>query len=119
MDIAQKTELKKTNGWDALIDITKYSIDKGQILPAGIVFFFLIMAYNLDSDQSSLFLSNVLTYLSNGSIIGWALLVIAVSGWVYTNKTLRKRYEAELTRVANEKNSMQQERTTRQLRSSK
>lgn len=95
------------NIWAMIRDVLIASINKGQLLIAGVILFILILAVKMPSEQTGELLKKIFDSLISGYILGYILFVASVFGWFVHVKIQRRTFHDEIRRVGDEKTELQ------------
>jgi hypothetical protein len=105
----QKTNNNRYSNWPGAIrDVLVTSLNKGQF-PVALVLIVLALIFGrLPAADLSGFLKDFLDRIENNYLFGWILFIIALFGWYFHNRFVKKTYNAEIDRITQEKNQLQE-----------
>ena len=83
------------------------SLAKGQFLTALLFLTFIFMVWRMPSEDVSRLVFTIVTDLENGTLLGYVLATIATGGWYLHAKRQRRLYEAEMARLAEQRDALQ------------
>lgn len=99
--------MRNKKSWQEVIEnVLIAAINKGQFLTAVIGIFFIILAVRLPQKDLAKFVEIIMP----NSQLGYVLFIICLFGWRKHVLWLRKKMEAEINRLADERNSLQKEK---------
>ncbi len=103
---------------EAVRDIVAIAINKGQLLPLGLIMIVLLILLRVPEDQILVLLRALVKKLEAGELMVYPLLVICISGWIYHVAIMRRHFKAEYERIGKEKSRLQSELSGIELKSS-
>lgn len=83
------------------------SLAKGQFLTALLFIAFIFMVWRMPPEDVSRLVFTVIADLENGTLLGYLLATITTGGWYLHTKRQRRLYEAEMARLAEQRDALQ------------
>ena len=117
--ITHQQKQQGVTAWEAIRDILVTSLNKGQFPLAVIALVVLMVLWRMPSADVSKLAFDVLADLRNGYLVGYAIGVMAVGGWFWHAKYLRRAAANEVQRIATERTRAQEKQAGSPLKSSK
>ena len=105
--------------WQAIQNVTLHALDRGQFLQVGILAITALLVYKLEGKDAASVLKELFRIFQSGWLFGWIVGGIALVGWYIHVKWMRNATQKEFTRLADERNELQQRLTDSQITSSK
>lgn len=105
--------------WQALQNVTIHALDRGQLLQVGLLAIIGILVFKLDAKDAAGVLNELFQMFRNLATLGWVIGVLTLVGWYSHVKWIRNATKKEFTRLADERNELQQRLTESQLNSSR
>ena len=93
-------------------------MNRGQLIPAGIVLFMLISAIRVPPERLAILAERVLKLLENGTLIGYILSILFLILWGVHVKIMRGDMSWEMKRTGREKTELQEKLLDKNLGSS-
>jgi hypothetical protein len=78
-------------------------MSKALFIPAAIFFLLLVLVIKMPPNE----IVPLCSALSQLGLVGWILAIVFAGGWVWNVRYLRRIHKNEMTRVADEKKSLQ------------
>lgn len=88
-------------------DITVAAINKGQLLPLGVIAIILLIIWKLPENEVLAFGRDFLDMLRKGEMISYPICGILAFGWFFHSRSMRKRFSDEFKRIGTEKSDLQ------------
>ena len=105
--------------WQAMQNVTIHSLDRGQFLQVGILAITGLLVWKLDGKDAASVLKELFRIFQGGWLFGWIIGVTALVAWYTHVKWMRNATQKEFTRLAEERNTLQQRLTDSQINSSR
>lgn len=99
---------QKLNFWAMMNNVILAALGKGQVLPVLLFFAFILMVLKMPSADVSVLMFSIISKLENGSLLGYVLAVALAGSWFLHVKWQRRRYEAEMRRMAAKRDEAQE-----------
>ncbi|MEN9611908.1 MAG: hypothetical protein RLZZ628_2722 [Bacteroidota bacterium] len=99
-------------------DIGVTSINKGQFPIAIIGAIIIILVLKMPSDDTSKLVFKVFSHFTTMHFLGWGISFISILGWYFSNRYQRRIHHQEMTRIAEEKKKLQEQKISKKLPSS-
>ena len=99
--------LPKVTVWHMLRDIFVTAINRGQLLAAGLLLILLVIFIRLPAESLKSEFGLIIKSLIDGSLLGYALFLLALGAWYAHAKKLRSASFKEQKRIGNEKTALQ------------
>ena len=113
------TTSQSLNFWAMMNNVIIASLGKGQLLPVLLFFAFIMMLLKMPSADVSVLMFAILAGLEKGSLLGYVLAVALVFAWFLHVKWQRRRFEAEMRRMAAKRDELQERALPGLIESSK
>lgn len=95
-------------GWaEATRDVVMHATSKGQLLSVIVAGWVGLFVWKLPEKKIGELADRIVDHLVDGSLLGWALSVALLFGWVFHTKSLRRSWNRTLDRVTRERNKYQ------------
>ena len=107
------------NFWAMMNNVIIASLGRGQLLPALLFFAYILMVLKMPSADVSVLMFGILSGLEKGSLLGYVLAVALVFGWFLHVKWQRRRFEADMRRMAGTRDEVQERALPGLIESSK
>ncbi len=98
----------RPNFWGMMRDVLIQSLNKGQFLIGLVGFIIMILVLKMSQDQVDKMMMELVQMFKSLYYFGWFLAIVCIFGWYLTSKKLRKIQSQEVTRMAKEKNALQE-----------
>lgn len=113
------TTTQKLNFWAMMNNVIIASLGKGQLLPVLFFFAYILMVLKMPQADVSILMFGILSGLEKGSLLGYVLAVALFAGWFLHVKWQRRRFEAEMRRMAAKRDEVQERALPGLIESSK
>jgi hypothetical protein len=107
MPTSRNTKQQNLNFWAMLNNVLIASLAKGQFLTALLFVTFIFMVSRMPSEDVSRLVFTILADLENGKLLGYVLAIVSTGGWYLHTKRQRRLYEAEMARLAQQRDALQ------------
>lgn len=104
---------------EACRDIVISAMDKGQLLPVGLLGFVLLMILKMNAVDDAALANRLLDLIKNHSMIGYFFWVLTLGLWYLHARYMRMAHNEESGRIGREKSRLQEQVSGRQLPSSR
>jgi hypothetical protein len=104
---SRNTKQQNLNFWAMLNNVLIASLAKGQFLTALLFGAFVFMVWRMPSEDVSRLVFTIITDLENGKLLGYVLGLGATGRWCLHTKRQRRLYEAEMARLAEQRDALQ------------
>lgn len=117
MSNAKKSSTPRTSGitkvtWAHCVrDVLNKAMSTGQMLPLCIFIIIVMLLWRLPSSEISGVIHDIVTGMTNGSLIGWGLLPCTLVLWAGHARLMRRTFSIEAERIGKEKTDLQQKQT--------
>lgn len=105
--MAKLPQATKVTFWQFLRDVFVASINKGQFPVAILGTLLIIYCIRVTPDILAELGRGIINSLLAGYFVGYAISVLAIGGWYFHAKSLRRKHYDELGRIADEKTELQ------------
>lgn len=105
---SKNTDPYKPNHWWFLSNVLTTSMNKGLLIPLGLVLVLLIFAIRIPSTEISPFIEKVLNSIQNYRILGWVFFGFSTFVFFLLLRWQRRVHTNEVKRIAKEKKQLQQ-----------
>ena len=99
----------ETNVWDFLTQTFLAAINKGQLIGLCLFFCLMFVLYRMSNDDLSRLIFQTLAHLKSGYLLGYVFFFLAIGGWFFHCRWLRKKSAEELEEVTHERNRLQEQ----------
>lgn len=99
-------------------DVFRYSLNKGQFIPALVAFIIAISILKMPSEDVSKLIFEILAKLESGYLIGYAVGIFSLIGWYTHSRWQRRLIAREMQRIGLEKSQLQNEKLNGKIKSS-
>ena len=105
--MAKKNNRGTVTWAQAVRDIINVAINRGQLIPLGIIVIVLLIIWKMPEDQILVFCREILAMLKKGELISYVLCPSLAMGWFFHAKSMRKHFSNEYLRIGREKSNLQ------------
>ena len=109
----------RPNVWGMIQYIAIAAINKGQIIPLGVLLALLILFLKLPTERAAEILKDLINLFETYHILVWIFSVLLLIGLLYNGKRLRRNHAQEIERLSEEKKQLQQLLAKKKLSTSK
>jgi hypothetical protein len=100
-------------------DVTIAAMDKGQLLPLGLLAIVLLMVFRMDPSDDAALANRLLDLIKHYAAVGYLGWVVTMGGWYLHAKTMRIQHNEESGRIGREKSRLQERISGEHLPSSR
>jgi Na+/melibiose symporter-like transporter len=101
-------KVKQVNFWGMLQNIIIVAINKGQLPILGVILIFLVLIIKIPKEDASVIIKEFIHLVESFHILGWIFSVFLLIALFYTAKTLKRKHQDEIDRLAKEKKELQE-----------
>ena len=99
-------------------DVLVAAINRGQLLLLLLGAIILLLIWKMPSADAGVLANKLVDDLSNYSLIGWLLFLVALGGWYVHAKSQRTAITAEMKRLGDERSKLQDQTLGGRVKSS-